>query len=114
MRVVVSLYRWRRWLGPLVMVLVLSLLMPHWVMAGEPCEGSPTPVAHVEIPPTGTHTSAPAAFHHHLDHEHSHDVGAVFPDRRELGPFAPAVHEHSVQALLLLPVAFVIDRPPRG
>ena len=108
----VSLHRWRRWLGPVVLVLVLGMLAPHWVMAGEPCNGLPTPLAHVETAHADSHLST--ARHHHLDHEHSHDVGALITLRRELSQLAPAMPLHRARELLRLPIAFGIDRPPRA
>lgn len=108
---VVSLYRWRRWLGAIVVTLVLGLLAPHWVMAGAPCDALPSPLSHVETSPTDGNSTA--ALHHHLDHEHSHDTGALLAPRGELGQFVPSVPQHNAEALLRLPIAFVIDRPPR-
>jgi hypothetical protein len=93
-------------------MLVLGVLAPHWVMAGEPCNGLPAPLAHVEAGHANSHSSA--ALHHHLDHEHSHDVGALITLRRELSQLAPAVPLYRGQVLLRLPVAFGIDRPPRA
>lgn len=108
----VSLHRWRRWLGPVVLGLVLGMLAPHWVMAGESCNGLPTPLANVETTHAESYSSTTS--HHHLDHEHSHDFGALITLRREMSQLAAAVPVHRARELLRLPVAFGIDRPPRA
>lgn len=99
-------------LGPIVVMLVLGLLAPHWVMAGASCDGGPTPLSHVET--TSTDNLSTATIHHHLDHEHSHDVGALIALCRELGQVPPPVPLRGAQELPRLPVAFGIDRPPQA
>jgi hypothetical protein len=112
MRLVLSLYRWRQWLAVVAVMVVLGLLAPHWVMAGEHHDRVLTTVSHLET--SAVDGQATAALHHYLDHQHSHDVGTLLSIRFETALVVLSLYHGDAQSLLRLPVAFGIDRPPRG